>query len=214
MRKHVFIYTLSDPKTGLVRYIGKTKYINKRLYQHLRDCNKSNNHKNFWIRSLLNENLMPIFDLIDEVEENEWQYWESFWICQFKSWGFKLTNSTDGGEGNNNQFFSKETRKKLSDKFSGSGNPFFNKKHSEETKEKMKFKKTFQTNFNVDKLLEHNKKRRKPVLQYDKQMNLICEWESVLEAAKKLNLIATHISDVCNGVKSRKSCGGYIWKHK
>jgi group I intron endonuclease len=214
MRKSVFIYTLSDPDTGLVKYVGKTKYIDKRLHQHIRDCKKSKNHKNYWIQSLLKENLLPNFDLIDEVNEDEWQYWESFWISQLKSWGFKLTNSTDGGEGNNNQFFSEETRKKLSEKFSGDGNPFFNKKHSEETKEKMRFKKTLQTHFNTDKLLEYNIKRRKPVLQYDKQMNLICEWESVLKAAKTLDLIATHISDVCNNVQNRKTCGGYIWKHK
>lgn len=30
-----FIYTLSDPKTGLVRYIGKTNNIKNRLKRHL-----------------------------------------------------------------------------------------------------------------------------------------------------------------------------------
>lgn len=30
-----FIYTLSDPNTGLVRYIGKTKNIKDRLKRHL-----------------------------------------------------------------------------------------------------------------------------------------------------------------------------------
>lgn len=30
-----FIYTLSDPDTGLVRYIGKTNDIKKRFSKHL-----------------------------------------------------------------------------------------------------------------------------------------------------------------------------------
>lgn len=30
-----FIYTLSDPNTGLVRYVGKTNNIRKRLSSHL-----------------------------------------------------------------------------------------------------------------------------------------------------------------------------------
>jgi len=68
-----FIYTLSDPNTGLVRYIGKTNNIRKRLSSHL-----SNNHlssstkKNNWIISLLRNSqipvLMVVMDMIGLVE--------------------------------------------------------------------------------------------------------------------------------------------------
>ena len=29
--------------------------------------------------------------------ENNWQFWETYWIAQFKNWGFNLTNLTSGG---------------------------------------------------------------------------------------------------------------------
>lgn len=36
--------------------------------------------------------------IIDETLE-DWKTLEQYWICQFKSWGFNLTNITNGGEG-------------------------------------------------------------------------------------------------------------------
>ena len=95
-----FIYTLSDPNTGLVRYIGKTNNIKKRLSSHL-----SNNHlssttkKNNWIISLLRDNLIPIIEVLDEINSEEIDFYEKFYISLFKSWGFELLNGTDGGDG-------------------------------------------------------------------------------------------------------------------
>jgi hypothetical protein len=37
--------------------------------------------------------------LIDEVPDNEWRFWESYWIEQFKVWGFQLENKNNGGGG-------------------------------------------------------------------------------------------------------------------
>jgi hypothetical protein len=34
-----------------------------------------------------NKNKKPIIEVIDEVNINEWEFWEMYWICQFKSWG-------------------------------------------------------------------------------------------------------------------------------
>lgn len=136
MSKIVYIYTLSDPKNGQVRYVGKTEYVDKRLHQHIRDCNKSNNHKNCWIKSVLKNGQKPIFNILDEVEKNNWQYWEIYWIAQFKSWGFNLVNSTDGGEcgpihfGDANPSKRLEVREKISKALKG-------KKVSDETKEKL-----------------------------------------------------------------------------
>ena len=53
--------------------------------------------------------------------------------------------------------------------------------------------------------------RHQPVLQYDKDGNFIREWDTMTEAETTLNI--THkIHYVCQG--KRKTCGGYIWKHK
>jgi len=97
-----YIYSLSDPVTMETRYIGKTSYIKQRLYAHIKEC-KSNgkSHKISWIKSLLNKDLRPIIEIIDEVPISEWEYWECYWIEQFKSWGFNLVNLTKGGGGGN-----------------------------------------------------------------------------------------------------------------
>ena len=52
----------------------------------------------------------------------------------------------------------------------------------------------------------------KPVLQFDKNMNFIQEFQSASEAARQLNLDSSTISKVCRGVN--KTHGGYIFRYK
>ena len=98
--KTKFIYCLICPKTNKVRYIGKSKDPTGRLRSHL-----TNNHlipstkKNNWLVSLLRQNLLPGMEIIDEVFENEIDYWEKFYIELFRTWGFDLLNGTKGGDG-------------------------------------------------------------------------------------------------------------------
>ena len=92
------IYTLTDPITNEIRYVGKANNVSKRYYKHCRLTDK-NTHKNYWINKLLKKNLKPIVDIIDVVPINEWVFWETYWISQIRAWGFDLTNSTDGGDG-------------------------------------------------------------------------------------------------------------------
>lgn len=98
--KTKLIYTLSDPNTGIVKYIGKTNNLKKRLSSHL-----SNNHlskrtkKNNWIISLLRKNQLPIIEVLDEVDSIDIDFYEIFYISLFKSWGFDLLNGTEGGDG-------------------------------------------------------------------------------------------------------------------
>ena len=56
------------------------------------------------------------------------------------------------------------------------------------------------------------KNKSKAVLQYDKNGSFIKEWSSITEAANALNINRKNISNVCVG--KRKTCGGYIWRHK
>lgn len=92
-----FIYTLTDPRTNQVRYVGKSNKPNKRLSTHLSRTEK--NYKHSWLLNLANNGLKPILDIIDEIPLEDWKFWESYWISQFKTWGFDLTNLTNGGEG-------------------------------------------------------------------------------------------------------------------
>ena len=95
----VIIYDLSCPITGNIRYVGKTsREINKRLNQHISDVTRKNNHVQCWIKSLLNNNLKPIITILDEVNVNDWVFWEKHYISLFKTFNFNLCNHTEGGE--------------------------------------------------------------------------------------------------------------------
>jgi len=111
----VYIYTLSD-RNGNIRYVGKTKqYLKQRLYSHIKECETNRkSHKISWIKSLLEKNQKPIIEIIDQVEDQNWEFWEKYWINQLKIWGMKLTNLTEGGQGGNGYKHSEESIKKMS----------------------------------------------------------------------------------------------------
>lgn len=61
-------------------------------------------------------------------------------------------------------------------------------------------------------ITETNKKKRKPILQYDLNGNFIKEWQYIREAAKELKLNPSGIS---NNIAGRiKYCGKWIWRFK
>lgn len=105
MKNKCIIYGLVDPRDNEIRYIGKTIDISKRLYEHIRSAKKSkpgSTKKNDWIRKLCKHNLEISLIELDCVDIEEWQFWETFYIDLFKSWNFKLTNMTNGGDGVSN----------------------------------------------------------------------------------------------------------------
>ncbi len=97
--KKTFIYTLSDPITEKIRYVGKSNDPKKRLYDHIKLCKLSFTYKNNWIKSLLNINMTPILNVIDEVDIDNWQFWEKYWILKLREEGHDLTNFAEGGNG-------------------------------------------------------------------------------------------------------------------
>lgn len=98
----MFIYTLSSSENpNNIRYVGKTNNLKDRLRRHVGKyyLNKDDNYKNRWIKSeLLKVNEIIIKEL-EIVDESNWIEREKYWIEQFRQWGFKLVNTTEGGEG-------------------------------------------------------------------------------------------------------------------
>jgi hypothetical protein len=101
MRETTFIYGLWDPRNYQLRYIGKTKNLDKRLKTHIEEAKLSNsrNHRLNWIRQLLNEELEPFIEVLEECTNDTWEKAERDWIVECRRFGLKLTNGTDGGEG-------------------------------------------------------------------------------------------------------------------
>jgi hypothetical protein len=96
------IYTLSDPRTEEVRYVGKTvTSLPQRFSIHLatsRSKVRGRSHTAAWIRSLEADGVRPVIRQID-IAGDDWVECERRWIAKFRADGADLTNHTDGGEG-------------------------------------------------------------------------------------------------------------------
>lgn len=141
-RVHI-IYSLNEPNSKVVRYIGQTcqKLIN-RYNAHLRESIKENRYVCNWVRSLIQRGLKPEIHIIDTADSiDEANQKEIAYIKLYKSLGAKLTNLSNGGGGQLGVKKSEETRKKLSEahkgKHAGKKHFWYGKKHTPETKLKM-----------------------------------------------------------------------------
>lgn len=193
---NIIIYTLSDPITNDVRYVGKTSLsIQLRYNNHIYKSRLKRTHKDCWIQSLLSNNLKPIIEVIDECSFENWILFERYWICQMKVWGFDLTNHSVGGEGASGYLFGpmkEETKQKLSNK--------------------MKGRKTHDIIFTDEIKNKISKSKFKPIQQFDLYDNLVKEYSSLIEAANSIRLTVSAISKT---IKNEKyTAGGYRWKYK
>jgi group I intron endonuclease len=142
MGKNIFIYGLMDPITNQVRYIGKSVNPKQRLRRHIANINLYDSHKDRWLRKLNENGVRPEIIIIDEVSEDDWQFWETHYIAYFKFLGCSLTNGTDGGDqppSTKGRRHTEESRKKMSDTKKGKPIPWLNngKERSEKHKENL-----------------------------------------------------------------------------
>ena len=125
------------------------------------------------------------------------------------------------GAANNNQI-TDETKEKIrahQPDTRGENNPFYGKKHSEETKEKMR-------EYAQNRPEEHNKKisescigkrdrsknpHSKITIQLDDDLNIINIYGCAMEASEKLGIDYSSLCMCCIG--SIKTSGGFQWKY-
>lgn len=228
----VIIYTLSDPITNEIKYVGKTeKLLNERLYYHLFDNYKIKNiHKKKWIENLLIKKLKPKIDEIDIVPYDEWKFWEKYWISQFLTWGFKLTNKTEGGEGYTTHWLKElwkkdEYRKYHTERVQGKKNPFYGKHHTDETKAILRKKCPHPKGKNnpcYGKKLneEHKEKCRvnqptiKKIYRFDLDSNFIDDWNGIKYMCRMLTEFNFNDSAVIRVAKGKqKQHKGYVFRY-
>lgn len=108
------IYALKDPRNNEIRYIGKSSIGMDRPKQHNKPSELiKKTHKTNWIKSLKNEGLDYIIEVLENCEsEEQVMQQEIYWIKFHKELGTNLTNLTDGGEGNSGWVMPEETKKK------------------------------------------------------------------------------------------------------
>ena len=188
------IYSLSDPISNEIKYIGLTKMsLKDRLRKHIDSSRiaKDGCNRERWVKSLLLEDKKPDIETIEELDTYDFSI-EKYWIQQMRSWGFDLTNVTDKEKADmcfktmKGRIVSRETRLKMSIAFTG-------RRHTEESKRKM----------------SENSGRR--IRQYDLDGNFIKEYRSITEAKKSLGVRSYSISHVLSG--RSKTAHKFIWKY-
>lgn len=207
----VYIYALIDPRNNHIKYVGQTMYIKRRFWTHKNDKNNTiKSHRINWIKSL--KDLEPELLILDQCLETDWEFWEKYWISQCKTWGFKLTNLTEGGQGT--------IRKQSKEEKIKRGLVAKGKKRSEKTRKlmsesRMGMKFTEQHKLNLS--LSHKGKAPKTKKRYCrkiKQMKdgeIIKIWDSIKEAAIFYKVNNSSIGHCCAGRK--KSVKGYNWEY-
>lgn len=227
------IYILIDPETQQVRYVGKANNVSQRYKAHLNRARKHQMHKLNWINSLKSKGLKPIIEVIDIVPIENWQFWETYWISQFKTWGFDLINYTHGGDG---ATFANQTsfKKGHISWNTGVGNTFNCEKCGNIFKASITSKRKFcsQTCASLHKSEKLNSgvfkkgievwnkgikgiklKPDKNVYQFNKEKTvMIKKWNTAKEAGNTLNISVEGIGQCARG--KSKSCGGYYWNYK
>ncbi|WP_080421237.1 GIY-YIG nuclease family protein [Burkholderia ubonensis] len=99
MQKETKIYVLRDPRTGAVRYVGKTvQTLARRLSAHMLRSAAKRTHRDCWIAGLMAAGFEPVIECIATAGA-DWAEREQFWIAHYRAAGCDLTNQTDGGEG-------------------------------------------------------------------------------------------------------------------
>lgn len=201
-----YIYKFENKINGKV-YIGKTKNIKERIYQH----NHVTKNKNTKFGNAIRKYGIDMFnfDILITIHSNSSEHLniilnclEKYFIKRYNSFNNGY-NCTLGGDGTINFKHSEETKNKLR-----------NKIVSKETRKKI-------GNARKDKPCHRKltEKWRKsvievksiPINQFSKDGIFIKKWSSITEAARYYNLPKSCISRVCKD--ERKSCGGFIWRY-
>jgi hypothetical protein len=168
----ISIYILIE--NNIPVYLGKTNKPNRRLKEHKVNFSKD-----------------VSLEVIDEVEEDEWIFWEKWWIEIFNNWGIQLLNRNKGGGGPNQQ--TEYSKKLIGNKQKGIKKPTVSNKLKGQ-------KITWDLGTST------------AVLQFDKQGNFIAEYKSMGEAYSKTGVPSSAICEVCK--EKTRSAHGYIWLYK
>lgn len=135
------LYALVDPRTEEIRYIGKTiQSAEKRFRDHISDARQNfNTHKCNWIRSLLDQDLLPILMILrNDIELEDHLNTEEISMIAFcREIGMRLVNSTNGGDGVSGLKITPETRAKMAKAKIGKPGPRLGKSVTQETRDKI-----------------------------------------------------------------------------
>lgn len=141
-----------------------------------------------------------ICDVLIECEDYEADKYEQYFITKYNTLYPNGYNMTTGGikECKYNEL----TKDFLSKCKMGDKNPFYNKKHTVETKQKMSLSKKGKMT---------NNRNRKPVIQLSLNGDFAKKYETIGQASRETSIGKATIIKCCKG--KCKTAGGYKWKY-
>lgn len=212
------IYKITTPSNKL--YVGKTYDLRKRINAH--KCAVKYG-KNIMLHNSIRKYGWDAhkLEIIEEVADELMNEREVFWINELKTYCYENKfglNMTKGGDGQRSTWMHKtELRKYFSDKFSGDGNPFYGKKHSEETRKILSENAKIRNKKDKRTIPEWGAEKgrnivRKKVLCYNLDGTFNREYNSVSDAANDLKIPPSCISAVCRGERKTTDNYRFIFK--
>jgi group I intron endonuclease len=138
------IYKITNKTNGKF-YIGSSKHIDRRWWEHTNDLIK-NEHCNTKLQHAWNYHGKDAFEftILENVDIDKLEEREVFYLKTFKPYmrdiGYNISDSYCGGNNFTNNSNKENIRKVLSDMHLGELNPMFGKTHSESAKKLQKQK--------------------------------------------------------------------------
>jgi group I intron endonuclease len=219
IKKMGVIYKILSPSGKI--YIGKTKNFTKRESAYKSEVKK--NKTEIIIHNSIRKYGWDAHrkEFIEEVPNDMLNEREIYWIAYFKTYWYDNTmgmNMTKGGDGNNGSWMHDiKRREKQAKRFTGNGNPFYGKHHTEEFKARKSKEVSEYNKQNGIKVPEWGiQKSRlqkiKPVLVYDNKGIFLREFESYAEATKFTKCSSR---DIYNSVSGKRThAKGYVFRNK
>jgi len=232
----VYIYGLIDPRNDEVFYIGFTKYLKKRYYEHLNANGKKrekNTHKDNVINKILALGLKPKMKILDECEHEynnklkicEHERLEKYYIQKYKNKGAKLANLTDGGDGGctylkpvyqyseDGEFLKKyDSVNEVANEY-GVGADIISKAINQRGKKSYRGTYLFSSEEKANSFVfKETKKHYTSIIQYSFKGDFIKEYESQKEASLLSNVGQPTINRCLR--KKSEQAGGYLWYYK
>lgn len=226
------IYVFSD-EGGVPKYVGKTKHLHTRIKQHLKDRHKRKSYFYNWLNKQISEDKEFYIDVLELVNEDNWKEREKYWIKHIQENNYRLTNMTEGGDGNSIQLIGVipkcvELAKKPILQYDLDGNFIKEWKSiteaaiavetstsciSRAAKGKEKYANKFQWRYketNYPLKIESCNSKLTRINQYSLVGEFIKEWESGISIAEYFNVNRNTIYDVLR--KKKKTYKGFIWE--
>lgn len=231
------IYHLSDPITGDIKYIGKTRrMLEERLAVHFTHKYAKKNITNInskWVRQLYEQyKLKPIITLIEEGSFNDIQLFEreSYYIKEYLNKGYKLLNTNHNIELrqqlypkfikgitvfcytiDNNCIIYRNSRE-ASEKLSISYKRISSDIKNERVTIKYVFSFNELSNTEIKNRFDNYANKNALIIGTNLDTGKQVQYKTQTEAAKTLNLNFRNLNNCLQGL--RLSCGGYKWERK